>query len=85
MAPAVLRLDDPKDVDERAGAHFISRFTKWRCQKQPKTYEWKYKPILNNEVCVEVKEASPLIVFRPNVENQLNSRQNHGSTNAALS
>jgi hypothetical protein len=54
----VLRLEDPKDIGERAGAHFISRFTKWRSKKQPKTYEWKYEPKLNGEVLVNVKEAS---------------------------
>jgi hypothetical protein len=69
----VLRLDDPRDIDERAGAHFISRFTKWRSKKQPKTYELKYDSVANGEVLVEVKEASPLIVFRTHVENGLDT------------
>jgi hypothetical protein len=69
----VIRLDNPKDIDERAGAHFISRFTKWRCQKQPKTYEWKYEPSLNGEVCVEVKEASVLGIFRSHIQNGLDT------------
>jgi putative DNA primase/helicase len=69
----VLRLDSPIDINECAGAHFISRFTKWRSEKQPKTYEWIYEPNANGEVIVEVKDASPLNIFRSHVENGLDT------------
>jgi len=68
----VLRLDSPNDADERDGAHFISRFTKWRGAKsQPKSYEWTYRPEIGGEILVDVKESGPMNVFRHHVENGL--------------
>jgi hypothetical protein len=68
----VLRLDSPNDADERAGAHFISRFTKWRGAKsQPKSYEWTYRPEIGGEILIECKESGPLVVFRQHIENGL--------------
>jgi hypothetical protein len=69
----VLRLDQPIDIDENAGAHFITRFTKWRSKKQPKTYEWIYEPTLDGEILVHVKEASPLSIFRSHVSSGLDT------------
>jgi len=68
----IMRLDLPSDLREDAGAHFITRFTKWRCAKQPKTYEWIDTPN-GTEVCVEVKAASSLDIFRSHVENGLDT------------
>ena len=68
----IMRLDAPSDLREDAGAHFLTRFTKWRCAKQPPTYEWIYTPN-GDEVCVEVKEASSLDIFRNHVENGLDT------------
>lgn len=68
----VLRLDSPNDADEKAGAHFISRFTKWRGAKsQPKSYEWIYRPEIGGEIVVEFKDSGPLTVFRQHIENGL--------------
>ncbi len=67
----VLRLDPPTDINEGAGAHFISRFTKWRSKKKPETYEWTYEPSVNGEVLVNFKVASALSIFRSHVENGL--------------
>jgi putative DNA primase/helicase len=65
----IMRLDAPNNADDQPGAHFITRFTKWRsAQKQPKTYEWIYSPQASAEVLVEVKEASPLDVLRHLIE-----------------
>jgi hypothetical protein len=68
----VIRLDHPIKTEEGNGAHFISRFTKWRSAKQPKTYEWKYCPI-NGEVIVNVTEADPMSVFISHVESGLDT------------
>jgi hypothetical protein len=68
----VLRLDAPNDADEHAGAHFISRFTKWRgAKRQPKAYEWTYSPELNGEVFIDIKDSAPMTVFRHHIENGL--------------
>jgi hypothetical protein len=74
----VLRLDAPTDAEEKPGARFISRFTKWRnATKKPATYEWNYMPVADGEICVEFKEASPLQVFRDLIDSGVN-------TNSAL-
>ena len=71
----ILRLDNPNDADdELEGAHFVSRFTKWRnANKQPKTYEWVFSPQTNGEVIVRVDLSSPIDVFRHLVELGLNT------------
>jgi hypothetical protein len=74
----ILRLDAPTDAEEKPGARFISRFTKWRnATKHPTTYEWNYMPAHDGEICVEFKEASPLQVFRDLIASGVN-------TNSAL-
>lgn len=71
----ILRLDNPDDADdELEGAHFVSRFTKWRnANRQPKTYEWVFSPQTNGEVLVRVELSSPIDVFRHLVELGLNT------------
>ncbi len=65
----ILRLDDPNEANELAGAHFISRFTKCRgALRIPKSYEWRYKPELNGEIVVEAKESGNINVFLNLVE-----------------
>jgi hypothetical protein len=72
----IMRLDAPLDVNEgKQGAHFISRFTKWRAMQKPATYQWSYTPTgdKDEEVCVDVKPAAPIDVFRQLVESGLES------------
>jgi hypothetical protein len=70
----ILRLDEPNDAAERNGAHFISRFTKWRnASRQPRTYEWIYSPGENGETLVEVREASAIETFKRLIENGLDT------------
>jgi hypothetical protein len=70
----VMRLDQPTDIDEDAGAHFVSRFTKWRSLKRPETYEWNYKPSsFNQEIDITFKVVSPLGIFRSHIENGLDT------------
>jgi AAA domain len=71
----IIRLDAPNDAnDELEGAHFISRFTKWRnASKQPKTYEWVFSPQANGETLVRVELTSPIDVFRHLIELGLNT------------
>jgi hypothetical protein len=70
----IVRLDAPNDAAEKKGARFISRFTKWRnAIQKPIAYEWNYMPVNDNEVCVEFKEASPLVILRQLIESGLSS------------
>jgi hypothetical protein len=70
----ILRLDEPNDASDQKGAHFISRFTKWRnAIRQPRTYEWIYAPGENGETLVEVREAAPLEIFKRLIENGLDT------------
>lgn len=70
----ILRLDEPNDASDQKGAHFISRFTKWRnAMRQPRTYEWIYSPGENGETLVEVKEASSIEIFKRLIENGLDT------------
>jgi hypothetical protein len=70
----VLRLDETNSPTPHNGCRFISRFTKCRnTSKQPKTYEWTYSPAGNGEILVEVKEASPLLIFRDHIANGLDT------------
>jgi AAA domain len=67
----IMRLDAPLDAtDGRLGAHFITRFTKWRSIQKPSTYQWSYTPCgnANEDICVEFKTASPIDIFRHLVE-----------------
>jgi AAA domain len=70
----VIRLDEPYNGNEKAGAHFISRFTKWRgAKKQPKTYEWIYRPEIGGEILVEFKETSSIVLFRQMIDDGLDT------------
>ena len=70
----VIRLDAPTDPNDKPGARFFSRFTKWRgATQKPATYEWSYMPVGEKEVCVEFKEASPIVIFKQLVESGLNT------------
>jgi hypothetical protein len=67
----ILRLDAPLDSTEgRLGAHFITRFTKWRTMQKPITYRWNYKPVGPNDedICVEFSTAAPIDIFRQLIE-----------------
>jgi len=70
LASWILQLDYPVEWDENAGAQFISRFTKWRSEKQPPTYHWTYTSN-GNEIDVKFKVAGPLEVFMSHVESGL--------------
>jgi hypothetical protein len=67
----VLRLDLPNDPEDKPGAHFISHFTKWRSALRPKSYLWSYCPSHDSQITVQVKEVSPLSIFRSLIENGL--------------
>ena len=72
----IMRLDAPLDVIEGVmGAHFITRFTKWRSVQKPATYQWSYKPVGNNgeDLCVEFKTANPIDIFRHLVESGMDT------------
>jgi hypothetical protein len=70
----ILRLDEPNDPQETPGAHFISRFTKWRgAESQPKNYEWHYRPGSPDHITVDAIETNPMSVFRGHVENGLDT------------
>jgi len=72
----IMRLDAPLDVTEGVmGAHFITRFTKWRSVQKPATYQWSYKPVGNNgeDLCVEFKTANPIDIFRHLVESGMDT------------
>jgi hypothetical protein len=70
----IIRLDPPLDAtDGQAGAHFITRFTKWRSAQKPGTYQWDYTPAGCNgeDISVEFKVAAPIDVFRRLIESGL--------------
>jgi hypothetical protein len=54
----VLGLDNRKEDYSEEGAHFISRFRKYRGRKIVLDYEWRFSPSANNEVTVTFKEAN---------------------------
>jgi RecA-family ATPase len=70
----IIRLDAPLEVNEtKKGAHFISRFTKWRSIQKPATYQWSYTPAgpNNEDICVQYKTAAPIDLFRYLIESGL--------------
>lgn len=71
----IIRLDNPRDADEDfVGAHFITRFTKWRnASKQPKTYTWVFAADERGDIKVRTEVTSPIDVFRRLVELGMNS------------
>jgi AAA domain len=72
----ILRLDAPLDATEgRLGAHFITRFTKWRSIQKPVTYRWSYKPVGANDedILIEFTTAAPSDIFRQLIESGLDT------------
>lgn len=70
----ILRLDSTNDSDEQAGAHFLTRFTKWRgASRQPKSFEWSYTPSVNGEILIDWKEAGNMNVFLNHITNGLDT------------
>lgn len=61
----IIRLDEDYSItEERDGARFISRFTKWRnASALPKTYKWHFLPNGSGDMDIQFKEASPLFLF----------------------
>ena len=66
----ILRLDMPKDsLDEHEGAHFISRFTKWRnASKCPASLEWMFRTKENGAIDITVDDASSIDIFKQLIE-----------------
>lgn len=63
--------NDPEG--ETLGAHFISVFTKNRNAPQtPKSLEWNFSPIAENEILVRYEQCMPLDVFRELVASGVN-------------
>lgn len=67
LASWVIQLDYPIEVKDDAGAQFISRFTKWRSEKQPPTFHWSYTTI-GDDIDVKYDIAGPLEIFLSHVE-----------------
>lgn len=66
----IIRLDLPQDaLEEHEGAHFISRFQKWRnASKCPASLEWMFRPDATGGVDIRVDAASNLDIFRQLIE-----------------
>jgi hypothetical protein len=58
----VLRLDNKKEDFSKAGAHFITRFTKYRGKNLLLDYEWKFEPA-GNDINLSFSLASREEVF----------------------
>lgn len=70
----IMRLDEVFDSEDQPGAHFISRFTKWRnAQSFPTPYQWQFAPNGNNNLQITFKEASPFVMFINWVESGLDT------------
>jgi hypothetical protein len=72
----ILRLDMPKDsLDENEGAHFISRFTKWRnATKCPSALEWMFRP-KDSGIEITVDDASSIDIFKQLIEQGVTSNK----------
>jgi RecA-family ATPase len=71
----IISLHDPRNDPEHdsLGAHFISTFTKNRnAPNHPKTLEWNFTPINDNEILVRFEQSQPLDVFRDLVDSGVN-------------
>jgi AAA domain/Iron dependent repressor, N-terminal DNA binding domain len=73
----ILRLDMPKDsLDESEGAHFISRFTKWRnATKCPAALEWMFRPKVGDGIEITVDDASSIDIFKQLIEQGVNTNK----------
>jgi putative DNA primase/helicase len=63
----IISLHDPRNdpEDETLGAHFISTFTKNRnAPEKPKSLEWNFTPMGDNEILVRFELSQPLDVLR---------------------
>lgn len=70
----IMRLDSPNEDDEDEGAHFISRFTKWRnASKQPASLEWVFRLKGEDRIDVQYETASNLDIFRDLVESGIDT------------
>ena len=72
-----IRLDDKKEGFNQAGAHFITRFRKYRGSQVLHDYEWEYKPVygLDGSSRVEVihREANQADIVLQWIEDGLNT------------
>lgn len=60
----VIRLDAPIAGNERKGANFISRFTKWRnSAERPAAYEWNFMPLGSHDISIDCKQCDPMDLF----------------------
>jgi len=72
LASWIMQLDYPIEWDDDAGAQFITRFTKWRCAKQPPTYHWTYKTVAESTT-ITFEEAGNIDVFISHVDSGLDT------------
>lgn len=69
----IVRLDQQTN-DERAGANFISRFTKWRnASERPRSYEWSFTPVGDHNISIEFKECTSMELFLQWIESGLDT------------
>ena len=71
----IISLREPKNdpEGETEGAHFISVFTKNRNAPQtPKSLEWNFTPVAENEILIRYEQSQPLDVFRELVASGVN-------------
>lgn len=73
----IIRLDLPSDaLEESEGAHFFSRFTKWRnASKQPGALEWMFRPDGKGGVDIKVDAASGLDIMRQLIESGVDTNK----------
>lgn len=70
----ILRLDEANDASDSKGAHFISRFTKWRnAIREPMGYSWTYMPGAHGKINVHIAPSTPMDMFRSLIENGLDT------------
>lgn len=67
LASWVIQLDYPIELKDDLGAQFISRFTKWRSDRQPATYHWSYTTI-GDDIDIKYQIAGPLEIFLSHIE-----------------
>ena len=71
----IISLRDPRNDPEAQtdGAHFISIFTKNRnAPRNPKTLEWNFTPVGEDEILIRFEDSQPLDIFRELVASGVN-------------